>query len=110
ASHSARSEWWGRGTEPLKLVGRVVAKTFEDLRQGFAPGKKLKLVQNAGQERHPGWDLVFSAPKSVSILWALLRSPEARAAIERAVLEAAKDALRKIEAESIFTRRGKGGA
>lgn len=109
-SRSMRSEWWGKGTEPLKLVGRVVGKVFEELRQGFAPGKVIKLVQNAGQARHPGWDLVFSAPKSVSILWALLRNPEGRAAIERAVLEAVKDALRKIEAECIFTRRGKGGA
>src|ERR1043166_4980260 len=108
-SRSIRSEWWGRGTEPLKLVGRVVGKVFEELRQGFASGKVRKLVQNAGRERHCGWDLVLSAPKSVSILWALLRNPAARAAIERAVLEAVKDALRKIEAECVFPRRGKGG-
>jgi hypothetical protein len=34
------------------------------------------LVQNAGHpKRDAAWDLTFSAPKSVSVLWALVPEP-----------------------------------
>jgi conjugative relaxase-like TrwC/TraI family protein len=60
--------WLGAGARALGLTGRV--KDREDVikvLQGFAP-HGLK-VQNAGKsERRAGYDLTFSAPKSVTVL------------------------------------------
>jgi hypothetical protein len=54
-------------------------------------------VQNAGDPaRDACWDLTFSAPKSVSVLWAL--APAAiRKQIEQAQAQAVQQALRYVE-------------
>ncbi len=64
-----QSEWWGKGAEKLELSGNVDAKQFTELLSGKLPnGEQLgKKVDDKIQHR-PGWDLTFSAPKSVSIL------------------------------------------
>lgn len=64
-----QSEWWGKGAASLNLTGIVNEKSFIGLLSGQLPnGEQLgKLVE--GEIKHrPGWDLTFSAPKSVSIL------------------------------------------
>lgn len=110
-SLSAAGEWFGRGAKALGLVGEVARTAFEQLVRGFAPDGVTKLVQNAGlKDRFVGFDLTFSAPKSVSIVWALERASEARGAIERALMEAVKDALQFVEDSALLTRRGRGGA
>jgi conjugative relaxase-like TrwC/TraI family protein len=100
--------WEGRGAEHLGLQGTVQEQAFRNLFAGFSPDKSQKLVQNAGGDRHPGWDLTFSAPKSVSVLWSQV-SPAARAQIESAVIDSTRDALRYVEQTAVFTRRGRGG-
>lgn len=64
-----QSEWFGKGAEKLSLSGQVDTKTFNQLLLGIMPtGEQLgKMVEGSIQHR-PGWDLTFSAPKSVSIL------------------------------------------
>lgn len=66
-------------------------------------------MQNAGNEkRQPGWDLTFSAPKSVSVLWSIL--PEKMGAeIRAAHLEAVKQSCAYLEEVAGWTRPGKGG-
>src|SRR5208282_4974630 len=60
--------WMGLGAEDLGLEGAVDRKDFQLGLAGFVAGEE---VQNAGAEnRQMGWDLTFSAPKSVSIAWA----------------------------------------
>lgn len=99
--------WAGRGAALLGLSGNVERGVLASLFRGFIGDRKL--VQNAASEtRHPGWDLTFSAPKSVSVVWSLAR-PEMRACIEQAVLSATRDALDYLEDHAIFTRRGRGG-
>lgn len=64
-----QSEWFGRGTEKLNLKGTIDPELFGSLLKGILPtgemiGKKIddKITHRAG------WDLTFSAPKSVSIM------------------------------------------
>ena len=74
---------------------------------GFKDAKAL--LQSAGKANHrPGWDLTFSAPKSVSAAWSQA-DPVAGAEIRAAHLEAVEKALAYIEENAIWTRRGKGG-
>jgi conjugative relaxase-like TrwC/TraI family protein len=63
------SQWMGRGAEALGLSGSVNPELFEQLLSGKLPsGQQLgKLVKGEVQHRS-GYDLTFSAPKSVSLL------------------------------------------
>lgn len=64
--------WGGSGAARLGLAGPVTRGQFFAAFDGFAPEGDRRLVDNAGGERRvPGWDLVFTPPKSVSILWAV---------------------------------------
>lgn len=105
--------WFGDGAKELQLAGEVESHDLKRLFDGYAPGTESgqvqNLVQNAGREnRQPGWDLCFSAPKSVSVLWSQA-SPEVREAIQKAHFEAVKAALSYIEKEAAFTRTGRWG-
>lgn len=106
--------WLGEGAERLGFsssgsAGSVVQRevflaAFDGFQLDGGP-----LVQNAGSERRqPGWDLTFSAPKSVSLVWALA-DPETHHAIGEAHFESVKAALSLVE-DLATTRRGKGGA
>ena len=93
-----------RGSAVHKLIGSAIfnAETFSQLLNGFDVNGK-PLVQNAGHEdRWRGWDLTLSAPKSVSVLWAL--SPKkARKLIRKAHEEAVLAALRWISSNLPFS-------
>ena len=103
-------QWFGTGAALLNLPGIVQRTQLHSLLEGFTPDGKRALVQNAGRpNRQSGWDLTFSAPKSVSVLWAL--SPEnIRKEIELAHQDAVVAALSHIEKTAGITRRGQGGA
>ena len=59
------SRWDGTGSEALGLTGAVDQGQFERLLNGELPnGVVLKRGQQG--KHQPGWDLTFSAPKSVS--------------------------------------------
>ncbi|MDE8345215.1 MAG: relaxase domain-containing protein [Acidocella sp.] len=85
--------------------------TFERLHAGLdAAGHKL--AQNADgshADRVAGYDLTFSAPKSVSVVWGLGET-EQRQAIEAAHDAAVRAALGVVNESAAFSRRGKGGA
>lgn len=100
--------WHGQSAEKLGLSGEVDREQFLRLFQGFKVDGE-KLVQNAGNDkRQPGWDLTFSAPKTVSTVWAC-GDADLRHALQVAHLHAVKEALSYIEDEALFTRRGKNG-
>lgn len=101
-------QWWGQGAQALRIRGHVERHELENMLSGYSP-KRAALTQNAGAEkRKPGWDLTFSAPKSVSVLWSQADA-NTRAAIQAAHLAAVKAALHYLETEVSFSRRGKGG-
>lgn len=100
-------QWAGSGAERLQLGGAADGQALSALLDGFAPDG-FSVVQNAGnQTRQPGWDLTFSAPKSVSVLWAL-SDHEVRIQIQAAQDAAVRTSISYLE-EQTYTRRGKGG-
>lgn len=109
SEEAGQSRWIGQGAQNLGLSGTVGKDALERLYAGQSPTGDRPLVQNAGsEERRPGFDLTFSAPKSVSVLWAALPEDQAegvRQAHERAV----DSAVRFLERTALFTRRGRGG-
>lgn len=108
SEHEADGEWDGRGAERLALEGAVSKADFEAALNGIDPKTGQPLVQ-LGRNHAPGWDMTFSAPKSVSVMWAL--SPETdRPRIEAAHRAAVSAATRDLEDNHAVTRRGKGGA
>lgn len=101
-------QWYGEGADRLGLFGKVTESELKLLFSGRGPDKE-PLVQNAGSEdRQAGWDLTFSAPKSVSVLWAQA-DPETRRAILEAHRASVDAALDYLEKEAAWTRRGKKG-
>lgn len=119
-------QWWGKGAQTLKLSGEVTKESFSRLFFGFDPALPYgvkKLRQTAGADpvtytkrdgtiaqREPcyAWDLCFSAPKSVSIVWAI--APEnIRKQIEAFHRQAISGSLQYLQEHAAFCRRGKGG-
>lgn len=100
--------WLGKGAELMKLQGEVDRDAFLNLFAGFSADGRESLVQ-AHPRRQPGWDLTFSAPKSVSVLWAM-GDFELRKEVAGAHRKAVQAAVDYLERSAAFTRRGKGGA
>ena len=101
-SHRSANRWHGKGAALLDLPRRVGKRVFTAILSGHVPGKDIRLGRVlAGEHQHrPGWDLTFSAPKSVS-LEALLHG-ERR--VMRAHDRAVRETLDWIEAEFLQTR------
>lgn len=59
----APTAWAGRGAEALGLAGEVSTAQAEAVLDGYLPnGERV-----GGDDHRPGWDVTFSAPKSVSV-------------------------------------------
>ena len=102
--------WFGTAAESFGLTDEVDQTQFGHLLAGRSPDGQRDLVQNAGSaKRDSHWDLTFSAPKSVSVLYAL-GAEEVRRQILEAHKCAVKMALGFMEEFAAVTRRGKGGA
>ena len=97
--------WMGLGAQDLGIEGAVDRKDFQLGLAGYVAGEE---VQNAGKEdRQMGWDLTFSAPKSVSIVWAGAEAQH-KQEIELAHQRAVECAFDYLEGHTT-TRRGRGG-
>lgn len=105
----------GRWFSPSATAGvadgaEINDATFERLHAGLdAAGNKL--AQNADgshAERVAGYDMTFSASKSVSVAWGL-GGVEQRQGIEAAHDAAVRAALGVLNEHAAFSRRGKGG-
>lgn len=100
--------WIGRGSARLGLDGEVGSSELRALLAGMAPDGRSRLSGQAGHVHTPGWDMTFSAPKSVSILYGLggvTVAEEVAAAHDAAVDEA----LRWLEEQATVSRRRFGG-
>src|SRR5512135_3889738 len=105
--------WYGLGAEEFGLKGTVKADDLTRRCEGYDPNDPSRHVRNAGQNDGPrarkhGDDLCFSAPKSVSVAWALA-SPELREAIQAKLHQAVTDALDYIQDTCGFARVGAQG-
>jgi Ti-type conjugative transfer relaxase TraA len=63
--------WHGQLAAGLALHGKVRPGQLAAAFQGCHPITGEALAKNAGSAHKAGWDLTFSAPKSVSLVWAL---------------------------------------
>ena len=101
--------WTGSGAETLELGGRVDDDGFTALMDGRDPSTGERLKRLGGRSKVAAFDLTFSAPKSVSVLFAIGEQGLAGALVE--AHESAVDAaLGYLEREACRVRRGRGGA
>ncbi len=105
--------WVGKGADRLGLSGTVEPDQLYNLFDGRSPDGRKNLVQLQSRDdvkgHRPGWDLTFSAPKTVSTLWSQA-DPEQRLAIQDAHWQAVASALSYVEDSCAACRRGRGGA
>ncbi len=103
----APGQWIGSTAQSLGLIGRVDAEGLRNLLVG-----KSALGDDLGarvtQGRRPGYDLTFSAPKSISLLWAF-GTDQVRDSISIAHDRAVSAVLDHLSTEACYARRGAGG-
>jgi conjugative relaxase-like TrwC/TraI family protein len=106
-----QGKWIGSGAEKFGFGGDIVGKV--DLYfafQGYNPRFGDAIASNAGEGHKAGYDLTFSAPKSVSILWATA-DQNTRKAISAAQQRAVENAIAYAEKSGAFIQReGHAGA
>lgn len=103
-AQEAAGYYLGHGALAFGLAGAVNRDEFLELATGKTPFGE---VQGAGDDRRAGWDLTFSAPKSVSVVWGTADDP-VRDAIQGAHDRAVAASIRFVEDHAAFTRRGSG--
>jgi conjugative relaxase-like TrwC/TraI family protein len=103
--------WAGEGADRLSLRGPVTQAEFEAALAGRDPKTGDRLVQHGGRgrEHSAGWDMTFSAPKSVSVLWAL-SDEQNRRVVEQAHQSSVRAATVHLERTAAWARRGRGGS
>ena len=67
--------WWGEGTAALGLGAEVAPEELEALLTARHPTSGGRLGRGFGLDSARAFDACFSAPKSVSVLWALAEDP-----------------------------------
>jgi conjugative relaxase-like TrwC/TraI family protein len=103
----ASGQWIGSTAQSLELSGQVDADMLRNLLAGkSAVGDDLGA--RLSQERRPGYDLTFSAPKGISLLWAF-GPDQVREAISIAHDRAVGAVLDHLSTEACYARRGAGG-
>ena len=110
AEHRQASAWYGQGAAALGLKAgqKVSAGKFETILQGHVIGTNIRLgrKRDGKHEHRPGFDITFSAPKSVSLA-ALLptrKHPRGDRGVLRCHDEAVKATLDWIEETLVQTR------
>ncbi|SCC95170.1 putative Conjugative relaxase domain protein [Thiomonas sp. X19] len=103
-------KWVGKFAQALNLDGQQVQKgQLIEAFSGFDPATGKPIAHNAGPAHKPGYDLTFSAPKSVSIIWATA-DQATRQAISSAQQKAVEAAIAHAEKIGAFVQRaGHGG-
>lgn len=106
----APGRWTGAAADELDVFGQVEGELLHRALNGNHPATGDQLARPPrGAIRVPGFDLTFSAPKSVSVLYAL-GDDDVRGAVRDAHDAAVEAALGYMERHAAMGRRGKGGA
>ena len=106
-SGEARGEWLGDGARELGLAGPVEGEELRRLFAGLDPRDGATL--RSSRAKVAGFDLTFSAPKSVSVVFGIA-DPEVRRAVRAAHDRAVAEAVWYLERSAAAVRRGHGGA
>ena len=108
-SGEAPGYWIGSGASRFGLAGEVIDNQLHRILSGCDPhsGEPLGLKQTSAT-RVAGFDLTFSAPKSVSILYGL-GEEELPARVTDAHDRAVASAITYLERHALYARRGAAG-
>jgi conjugative relaxase-like TrwC/TraI family protein len=99
--------WLGQGAAALGLRGQLQPEDFRTLLSGRTPdGRQVRNADSA--KRRAGWDLTWSAPKSVSVAWSQAEAP-VRAEIEAALAAAVAVGVGYLETVGVVSRVGENG-
>ena len=101
--------WWGEGCPAIALSGDVRPEHLEAMIHGRHPGDRRELGRRFGAKSARAFDATFSAPKSVSVLWALSQDASVRAEVLAAHDAAVVAALDWLQKHGGVTRRGTNG-
>jgi conjugative relaxase-like TrwC/TraI family protein len=101
--------WRGGGRHALGLDGNVEGAALRSLLEAAHPGTGARLGRRFGDSSARGFDATFSAPKSVSVLWAVSPDPFVRAEVLASHDAAVDAALAWFERHGGVTRRGTDG-
>ncbi len=117
----AAGEWVGELAEEMGLSGEVSPEGYGAILEGRDPTSGAQLLQRPatrvytrpdGSQRRAepvlGYDVRFSAPKSVSLIYAL-GDEQTRERVLGIVGEAVRAGIAHLEAEACLVQRGKGG-
>jgi conjugative relaxase-like TrwC/TraI family protein len=104
----ASGEWLGQAARELGLGGLVEGESLRRVLAGVHPRDAEPLRNSAGQLQVAGFDLTFSAPKSVSVLFGV-GTVELRGAVREAHDRAVREAVGYMERSAAAVRRGHGG-
>ena len=100
--------WWGSGCAAVGLEGEVVPGQLGNMFEAAHPGTGRRLGRGYGTKSCRGFDATFSAPKSVSVLWAL-GDDSTRTEVLAAHDTAVEATLSWLERHGNLTRRGTDG-
>ncbi|MTD43780.1 relaxase domain-containing protein [Conexibacter sp. W3-3-2] len=107
-SGEAPGSWIGTGAGELGLSGTVEPDKFTAIIEGTTPDQKTSLRPTTAKVTVDGYDLTFSAPKSVSLLYGV--GDERVSLLARDAHDVAvRQALGYLEREACQVRRGAGG-
>jgi conjugative relaxase-like TrwC/TraI family protein len=104
----APGRWTGHGAVLVGSSGDVDRAAFMRAMAGCDPRTGAQLKPRHGRARVAAFDLTFSAPKSISVLFAIA-DEDTSAALLAAHEAAVAAALDYVEREACFTRRGHNG-
>jgi len=111
-NHSGQA--WGRGSDELRRQfgldpDNMTKQHWQRLFDGCNPVTGKRLIQTQNGVHRPGYDVVWSPPKSISIEM-IYASPERRAQIEDAWLESVKVGLGIIQDQAVPCTKPSGKA
>ncbi len=101
--------WSGTGRDALGVGGTVAGDQLRALLNAHHPISGAGLGRAFSDRSARGFDATFSAPKSVSVLWALTPDPWVRAEVLASHDTAVQAALAWFETHGAVTRRGTDG-
>ena len=102
---AASGYWRGRGAEMLGLSGDVTKEEFDSLCDNRRPDTGGKLNPRENEKRKIGYDIVFSAPKSVSLVQGIVGD----ARVVKVFQQSVRETMALME-EDIHVRVRRGGA
>lgn len=101
--------WWSTGGTIVRHGAEIDKETFRDLCGGIDPSTGKPLVRGSGPNHRAGWDVTFSAPKTLSVLW-MAGDENQRAMLHQLHRAAVRDALGFLVKEGLVeVRLGAGG-